>query len=71
MGRKIEVQETVNKDFNFCRAIFAPPLKCRPRHVPCLLYPRNATDSISLASEGNVLNPGKILRTMLSPISSI
>jgi len=25
MGRKIEVQETANKTFNICQAIFAPP----------------------------------------------
>ena len=43
MGRKIEVQETVHKDFKFCQAIFAPPSKWRPWHVPCLPYPRCAT----------------------------
>jgi len=43
IGRKIEVQETVNKIFNFCQAIFAPPSKLRPCHVPCLSYPRYAT----------------------------
>jgi len=45
MGHKIlEVQETVNKDFNFCQDIFAPPSKWRPWPVPCLPYPRYATD---------------------------
>jgi len=43
MGCKIEVQETVNKVFNFRQAIFAPPSKWRPWHMPCLPYPRYAT----------------------------
>ena len=43
MGRKIEVQETIHKNFDFCQAIFAPPSKWRPWHVPCLPYPRYAT----------------------------
>jgi len=30
MGRKTEVQETVNKDFNFYQAMFAPASKWRP-----------------------------------------
>jgi len=30
MGCKIEVQETIHKDFNFCQAIFAPPVKVAP-----------------------------------------
>jgi len=30
MGRETEVQETANKDFNFCQAIFAPPVKVAP-----------------------------------------
>jgi len=30
VGRKIEVQETADKDFNFCQAIFAPPVKVTP-----------------------------------------
>jgi len=28
MGRKVEVQETVNKIFIFCQAIFALPQSC-------------------------------------------
>jgi len=43
MGRKIEVKETVNKIFNFCQAIFAPPSKLHPWHVPYLPYPRYAS----------------------------
>jgi len=35
MGRKIEVQETVNKDFNFSKQFLRPPSKWRPCHVPC------------------------------------
>ena len=38
MGRKIEVQETVNEIFNICQAIFAPPSKWRPWHLPCQPY---------------------------------
>jgi len=49
MGRKIEVQETVHKDFYFCQAIFAPPSEWRPWHVPCLPYPRYATGIESIA----------------------
>ena len=45
MVRKIEVQETVKKAFNFLQAIFAPPPKWRPWHGPCLPYPRYATVS--------------------------
>ena len=30
-------------NFNFFQAIFAPPSKWRPWHVPCLPYPRYAT----------------------------
>jgi len=44
MGRKIEVKETVNKDFNFAKQFFRPPSKWRPWHVPCLPYPRYATE---------------------------
>jgi len=38
MGLKIEVEETVNKDFNFCQAIFAPPFKVAPmaRAMPAI-----------------------------------
>jgi len=46
MGRKIDVQETANKDSNFCQAIFAPPSKWRPWQVQCLPYPRYATDQV-------------------------
>jgi len=44
MGRKIEVKENANKYFNFFLAFFAPPSKWRPWHVPCLPYPRYATE---------------------------
>jgi len=43
MGRKIEVKEIVNKDFNFTEQFLRPPLKWRPWHVPCLPYPRYVT----------------------------
>ena len=33
-------------NFNFFQAIFAPPSKWRPWHVPCLLYLRYATANI-------------------------
>jgi len=38
MGRKIEVQETLNKDFKFCQAIFAPSVKVAPaaRAMPAI-----------------------------------
>jgi len=48
--RKREVQETVNKDFNFYQAIFAPLPKWRPWLVPCLPYPRYATANIRMMS---------------------
>jgi len=51
MGRKLEVKETVHKDFNFCKAIFAPPSKWRTWHVPCLPYPRYATGLASVPRE--------------------
>jgi len=41
MGRKTEVKETVNKDFNFAKQFLRPPSKW---HVPCLPYPRYATE---------------------------
>jgi len=44
MGRKIEVKETVNKDFNFAKQFFRSPLKWRPWHVLCLPYPGYATE---------------------------
>jgi len=43
MGRKIEVKRTVNKDFNFASS-FCDPSKWCPWHVPCLPYPRHATE---------------------------
>jgi len=55
MGRKIEVKETVNKDFNFAKQFLRPPSMWRPRHVPCLPYPRYATEinvTQSLAGHG-------------------
>jgi len=48
MGRKIDVEETVKKYFNFCQVakqFLLPPSKWRPRHVPCLPYPRYATQA--------------------------
>jgi len=38
MGRRIEVQETIHKDFNFFQAIIAPPVKVAPmaRAMPAL-----------------------------------
>jgi len=30
MGRKIEVKETVNKDFNFAKQFLRPPVKVAP-----------------------------------------
>jgi len=29
-GAQVEVQEIVHEDFNFCQAIFAPPVKVAP-----------------------------------------
>jgi len=45
---KIEVEETVNKNFDFSQAILAPPSKWRPWHVPCLPYPRYAIAGMTL-----------------------
>jgi len=38
MWRKIQVQETIHTDFNFFRAIFAPPVKVVPmaRAMPAI-----------------------------------
>jgi len=38
MGRNIEIQETMHKDFNFCQAIFASPIKVVPmaRAMPAI-----------------------------------
>jgi len=44
-GAQIKVQETVHEDFNFAKEFLRPPSKWRPWHVPCLPYPRYATDS--------------------------
>jgi len=44
MGRIIEVKETAKKDFIFAKQFFRPPSKWRPWHVPCLPYPRYATE---------------------------
>jgi len=44
MGREIEVQETIHKDFNFAKQFLRPPSKWRPWHVPCLPCPRYATE---------------------------
>jgi len=41
MGRKIEVHETADKDFNFAKQFLCPLSKWRPWHVP---YPRYATE---------------------------
>ena len=43
-GAQIGVQEPVNQDFHFFHAIFAPPTKWRPWHVPCLPHSTYATD---------------------------
>jgi len=38
MGRKIEIQEPIHKDLNFCQAVFAPPVKVAPmaRAMPAI-----------------------------------
>jgi len=43
MGREMKVEETASKIFDFCQAIFAPPSKWPPWHMPCLPYPIYAT----------------------------
>jgi len=54
-GRKIEVKETVNKDFHFAKQFLCPPSNWRLWHAPCLPYPRYATEinvtNLSLAME--------------------
>jgi len=45
-GAQIEVQQTVKKNLNVSHAVFAPPSKWRPWHVPCLTFRRYATDRI-------------------------
>jgi len=40
----MEVKETVNKDFNFAKQFLRPSSKWRPWRVPCLPYPRYATE---------------------------
>ena len=66
MGRKIEVQETVKKAFNFLQAIFAPPSKWRPWHVSCLPFPRYPTAYWSL-SENRSLSSTSVLSGVMSP----
>jgi len=64
-GAQIEVQETVNKYLNFSQAIFAPPSKWRPWHVPCLPHPRYTTDFNTSKTQVHTIATNQHLHTPL------